>query len=377
MDRSILGMGWRSASTLFVLGLFGGISSLPCSAQLTFCNHSGISAQAVVGYPVGESWFTRGWYSLKPFSCATVVGGNLTNRYYYIYAHSDGGSKSWGGNTSLCTISSAFTLRQENCPPGADMRGFAQIDIGNSKSHTHTISCDSCFERQGDGSLLYSSPTISQSFTLGSHTMNMPLKAAVRITDNMESVRATVTAIADLSDLQRVLPAVIRESYDHDDDCNYKLRLHTISLDPHGWNSASLSVAGHYESWWCGPFGTKGRSFEQNGSARATITPFASQNAVGASVSLTDVQADGLLGGFLGNDLIGGWLQRQIQDLVPKVIEFGDINRLLPPELRDGSVLLLSAAFENWNENQLQLRVSAEVRVSGAKAMSIFNQIGR
>lgn len=60
-------------------------------AELNFCNSAPLAIQTVVGEPFAGQWRTRGWFNLNPGECATVVGGNLTDRYYYAFAETPGG----------------------------------------------------------------------------------------------------------------------------------------------------------------------------------------------------------------------------------------------------------------------------------------------
>ncbi len=115
-------------------------------AELNFCNAAPLTVQTVVGKPAGGGrWQSEGWWILKPGECATAVGGNLTNRYYYAFAETPGGKWKWTGEYPFCVSHEAFTLADNACQPSS-LRNFVKIDTGDANSFYHWFTCSQCLD---------------------------------------------------------------------------------------------------------------------------------------------------------------------------------------------------------------------------------------
>ncbi|ABB57617.1 DUF1036 domain-containing protein [Synechococcus elongatus] len=111
----------------------------PASAELVICNKTRKTVNLAVGYKEGESWRSRGWYSISPRGCETVVGGRLKLRYYYYYAENTDASLLWEGDYNFCIRDpEEFSiLGDQNCERrGYLTQGFSEIDTKNAKSFT-------------------------------------------------------------------------------------------------------------------------------------------------------------------------------------------------------------------------------------------------
>lgn len=121
-------------STLTWLGLAS--FAQPASAELVICNKTRKTVNLAVGYKEGESWRSRGWYSINPRGCETVVGGALQLRYYYYYAEDVDASLVWDGDYDFCIRDpQEFSiLGDENCERrGYVTQGFAEIDTKDAE----------------------------------------------------------------------------------------------------------------------------------------------------------------------------------------------------------------------------------------------------
>jgi uncharacterized membrane protein len=126
----------------FVLFLF----SSPARAELRFCNIAPLTIQTAVGRYVADKWQSEGWWTLKSGECANVVGGDLTQRYYYAFAETPGSRRKWVGDTPFCIkYGSAFTIVDDRCTSDA-LRNFDKIDTGGVRSFTYTFSCSQCLD---------------------------------------------------------------------------------------------------------------------------------------------------------------------------------------------------------------------------------------
>lgn len=109
------------------------------SAQLIFCNRTGDSVQVAISYRGGDTWISRGWYTVHPGNCTTALGNALTNQYYYFYAQQMNGSLRWQGNYNNCVTRQRFTIYNSttNCGGrGYLTYGFRQITVGTAR---HTV----------------------------------------------------------------------------------------------------------------------------------------------------------------------------------------------------------------------------------------------
>jgi hypothetical protein len=238
------------------------------------------------------------------------------------------------------------------------------------------MTCDLCVEHQNSSTLLISSPRVSRSFSWGAASFETRLSGWIRAVLNSSELDVRLGITTDLSGLQSSLPSIIQSSYDHDDDCNYKLRVHTVSLQPDG-TAARVFAAAHYEKWGCGPFGLKNRHFEQNGSASLRLTPYVSNNSVALSTELLSVEADGLLGGLLQDQIVGPWLIDSLKNVIPPSISIGDVRSAIPPELRRYRIDLTSLRFIDRGGGRLGLYSTGRVQVSAQEAASIFAALQR
>ncbi|MEM1387950.1 MAG: DUF1036 domain-containing protein [Pseudomonadota bacterium] len=57
-------------------------------AALEICNDTENLQSVAIGFKGDTDWMSQGWWNIEPGDCATVVGGDLTRRYYYYFADS-------------------------------------------------------------------------------------------------------------------------------------------------------------------------------------------------------------------------------------------------------------------------------------------------
>lgn len=126
-------------TTIALLGTMMMVSFAgPAAAELNICNKSTRRTVSVaVAYKDGSRWVSRGWWTLQQGECKTPIGGNLSNRYYYYYAHGDGGS--WAGDHRFCTISAKFELYNPKSCDNGNFKGFAELDVEGKTSWTNNL----------------------------------------------------------------------------------------------------------------------------------------------------------------------------------------------------------------------------------------------
>lgn len=98
---------------------------------LAACNLRADTVYAATGFKRGEAWIGKGWYKLEPKQCRYLNSGRLAERYYY-YRIELVNAEVKGGTHMFCLDpKSAFEMPDaERCPSNAELRGFAQIDLG-------------------------------------------------------------------------------------------------------------------------------------------------------------------------------------------------------------------------------------------------------
>lgn len=134
----------RCATGLAALFLLTAASVTPASAQLRICNQSTETISVAVAYiePVQQErqWVSRGWFVTKAGECSVVVGGPLTNRFYYVRGTGTAGT-TWGGANRFCTTADRFRYVGDNGCEAAGFRteNFVEVDTGDATTWTFTL----------------------------------------------------------------------------------------------------------------------------------------------------------------------------------------------------------------------------------------------
>lgn len=121
------------------LSLLPILAAEPAEAELRVCNKTASRIGIAIGYRTPKDWTAEGWWTIDADSCVTLLAGDLTNRYYYMYAvdYDQGGE--WGGKSAfLCTRDKEFTIEGVNdcVARGYQRTGFYEVDTGNQQSWT-------------------------------------------------------------------------------------------------------------------------------------------------------------------------------------------------------------------------------------------------
>ncbi|HWD26476.1 MAG TPA: DUF1036 domain-containing protein [Rhizomicrobium sp.] len=114
----------------------------PAEAALGVCNKGARPVKVAVGLFNGTRWASQGWWHVAARQCMQLVPGNLSGRYYYMYA-SDGASGLWSGSKNFCVAAAdKFSIAGlGGCSErGYDRRGFFEIDTGNRLDFTQKLS---------------------------------------------------------------------------------------------------------------------------------------------------------------------------------------------------------------------------------------------
>ncbi len=94
-----------------------------------FCNRTNENVWTAIGYELNDQWRSRGWWMLKPNTCAKVIKDALQSSEYYVYASVDRDNREVivaGGDVGLCTADVKFDIKgREDC----DLRGYNETSF--------------------------------------------------------------------------------------------------------------------------------------------------------------------------------------------------------------------------------------------------------
>ena len=137
----LLGVG--AAAAISAVVLFGTTS--PAEAKYEYCNNTSYVLKSAIAYYADGQWTSRGWWTLHPGQCRTVLPQDLRHGTYYTYAESVpghvGGIKYFAGDEAFCTGEGYFTLYGRDCETENAREGrFVRVDVGSERNWTTTFS---------------------------------------------------------------------------------------------------------------------------------------------------------------------------------------------------------------------------------------------
>jgi uncharacterized membrane protein len=155
-----IGLGTSAilGSSTFLISTFA--FSSPAHAWFKVCNRSSETASVAFAYydvdarrptilgpappKLGRGWTSEGWWTLSSGQCAETFPHSIRerNRIYYLYAETS--SDTWQGANQFCVLNdraSRFALGHADrvCGNGGERKPFKEIDAGNVKNYTYTL----------------------------------------------------------------------------------------------------------------------------------------------------------------------------------------------------------------------------------------------
>ena len=120
------------------------------NAALSFCNRTTTAVEAALGYRNDENsttqtWTSEGWWRIEPGQCARVFSEDLSQRFYFYYAHAlasadkDTAPTVWSGKYIFCTDDKAFRVTGDGDCASRNYQstGFQELDLGaTTKDYT-------------------------------------------------------------------------------------------------------------------------------------------------------------------------------------------------------------------------------------------------
>ena len=110
----------------------------PALANLRVCNQTSKTVSIALGYRAKQGWQSEGWWVAAPSACTSVFKGDLSSRFYYLFAADDLSGGTWEGKVFMCTQDQTFTiLGVEDClARGYERTGFFEVDTKNRNDWT-------------------------------------------------------------------------------------------------------------------------------------------------------------------------------------------------------------------------------------------------
>lgn len=102
-------------------------------ADFRVCNATQRKVGVAIGYRTKTGWISEGWWQIEPTSCKALIDGDLSSRFYYLYAEDADGTQKWNGAVTMCVSENEFKIDGvKNCfPRGFQKSGFREIDTKN------------------------------------------------------------------------------------------------------------------------------------------------------------------------------------------------------------------------------------------------------
>jgi uncharacterized membrane protein len=385
------------APALLVAAIIVSALATDGEAGLRYCNRTPVPLDTAVGMSESGRWVSSGWWYVLPEECVEVIAGPLRERYYYTYAENTATGWSWGGRSTFCARSAAFTGLPDGDCQGRGLRAleFSEVDTGDDTSRTVDFVCSTCqlphFTVDPDRRRITVAHVLKES--MANRLVYLPVEGSLVIEASPAAATISVRLTSDLRHLQRMMPDIVSGQANKDEECHDRVHTHGVRLTPDG-PAARLAVSARYEKWHCtyadvpqvrckdtwirvGPVKTKGvphctttvqttrtsktKLIQQTGHMRLALhAEVEGRASLGIRAEVVDVSLDGL-GGFLASLFrvdLKGLAQRRIEDAI------GGRSLLwaLPEELRD-VVSFREARFRDLGEDRLAAQVEGAVTV--------------
>ncbi len=113
-----------------------GFSPVEARADFRVCNATQNLVGVAIGYRAKTGWITEGWWHIDGSTCKTLIEGQLSSRYYYIYAEDAERGGRWDGPINMCVAEKEFKIvGTKDCfARGFQRAEFQEHDTGKQPS---------------------------------------------------------------------------------------------------------------------------------------------------------------------------------------------------------------------------------------------------
>ncbi len=112
------------------------VNPITAKADFRMCNDTKSLVGIALGFREKEKWITEGWWQIPSETCSSLIEGNLSSRFFYIYAEDADHGGQWRGDIFMCTDDREFRITgiQECFTRGYQKTGFFEVDTGDKGS---------------------------------------------------------------------------------------------------------------------------------------------------------------------------------------------------------------------------------------------------
>lgn len=126
-----------AACSIVVFALLGVVATTGAArADFRVCNATQTLIGVAIGYRASAGWITEGWWHVEGSTCKTLIEGQLSSRYYYLYAEDAERGGRWDGPINMCVAEKEFKIvGVSDCiRRGFQRAGFQEYDTGEQAS---------------------------------------------------------------------------------------------------------------------------------------------------------------------------------------------------------------------------------------------------
>jgi hypothetical protein len=223
------------------------------------------------------------------------------------------------------------------------------------------------------------------SMELGGQALSIPAAGAIALPNtepnSLRSLAAasdtySVRFVADLSDLQDNITAILRSVLNQGGRCGQRVEIKEAILVPQP-PAALVTTHLHYERWICLPgTGTATELADSDGSIELKLTPTLDANGtVQLSSQNSRVDAQGLLRDALLTGDLGDGVREQITASVLAALRKGaEVKNTLPPAALP-SAMLEKARFKDAGTGHLNLVLDGQLKLAGESTKQFAAQL--
>ena len=218
---------------------------------------------------------------------------------------------------------------------------------------------------------------VTNSLKISGQPVSIPASGALLARSGAEAGHKlfSLKLVADLSDLQQNITAILRPEVTRSPSCGQRIELKQATLTPLA--PASLVVADiHFERWVCQPGQSPMEVAEDDGTLELKLTPTVEPDMqLKLTSEIIRVQAQGLLREMLGSGDLGATLRDQITAVLNTALqECVGPKSPLPPAAQD-SITVGKAQFEDAGAEQLALILDGQLQLSDERTNLLSNQL--
>jgi hypothetical protein len=228
--------------------------------------------------------------------------------------------------------------------------------------------------------LAFTLPQVHNSIRVEQQTIGVDVSGALEQVSTQAGQRTfKLGLLANLSDLQQNITALLRSQLDSSDTCGQRVTIREATLAPTP-PSSLMVVTLHFERWTCmRSYGqqTTSELAESDGTVELNLTPAIEKNVLKIGTAFARIDASGMLADALRSGSLGEDLRDKAARIVLSAALAGtDFETALPPAIRNSTVIQ-SVRFQDASVGGLGLALSGHVEISDQQADQLASQLNQ